>query len=132
MASESTTSIPLVENSDSSDWSSTEEKEKPKPIEKQIQLKLFKEKKSELTGKPKTIKKKKRLVTVCLTHCRYEVIKRVAQNYGYKEVSESEHWNMYWTDLSITVDRCKDMKRFQKINHFPGRLQALWLLNKLI
>ncbi|KAJ1531514.1 hypothetical protein ONE63_000189 [Megalurothrips usitatus] len=37
-----------------------------------------------------------------------------------KDVSEDEPWNLYWTDLSISLERCKDMKRFQKINHFPG------------
>lgn len=121
MASESTTSILLAEPSDSSDWSSSEEK--IKPVEKPIQLKLVKEKKSDNATKPKTIKKRKRIVSVCLTHCRYEVIRRVAQKFTYKEVSEGENWNMYWTDLSITVDRCKEMKRFQKINHFPGMLE---------
>lgn len=124
MASESNTSIPFMDHSDSSDWSSSEEK--TKVIEKPIQLKLSKEKKSEHTGKLKTAKKRKRIVSVCLTHCRYDVIRRVAQKFSYKEVSEGENWNMYWTDLSITVDRCKEMKRFQKINHFPGKFHTIF------
>lgn len=119
MASESTTSIALNENSGSSDWSSSEEKNKT--TDKVIQLKLSKEKKLENPTKSKFVKKRRRIVSVCLTHCRYEVIRRVAQKFAYKEVNEGENWNMYWTDLSITVDRCKEMKRFQKINHFPGK-----------
>lgn len=121
MANESNTSILI--NEDSSEWSSDEEKEKIKPLLKPPPtIKISKQEKKPDTKKTK---KKKRIVTVCLTHCRYEVIRRVAQKFGYKEVSEGENWNMYWTDLSITVDRCKEMKRFQKINHFPGTTNEL-------
>ncbi|XP_056631900.1 tubulin polyglutamylase ttll6-like [Diorhabda sublineata] len=118
MANESSTTLYVIAESDSSEWSSSEEKgqQKPKPIIEPI----LKEKKEEVG---KTKKKRKRTISVCLTHCRYDVIRRVAQKYNYREVLEGENWNMYWTDLSITVDRCKDMKRFQKINHFPGMLE---------
>lgn len=118
MASESTTSTLFMDQSDSSNWSSSEERNQA--VEKPIQLKLSKDKKAEVTTKVKALKKRKRIISVCLTHCRYDVIRRVAQKFGYKEVNEGENWNMYWTDLSITVDKCKEMKRFQKINHFPG------------
>ncbi|XP_053973299.1 tubulin polyglutamylase TTLL13-like [Hylaeus volcanicus] len=37
-----------------------------------------------------------------------------------KEVTEDSSWNLYWTDLSVSVERAKDMKRYQKVNHFPG------------
>ncbi|CAG4965597.1 unnamed protein product [Parnassius apollo] len=40
-----------------------------------------------------------------------------------REVSEEEAWNFYWTDMSVSVDRAKEMKRFQRINHFPGMLE---------
>lgn len=65
-------------------------------------------------------KKKKKAVSICLTNCRYEIIRKVAQKFTLKEVSEGDNWNMYWTDLSISIERCKEMKRFQRINHFPG------------
>ena len=71
----------------------------------------------------KITKKRKNTLSVCLTNCRYEVIRKIVQKFGYKEVSEGENWNLYWTDLSITVERCKEMKRYQKINHFPGMLE---------
>lgn len=68
-------------------------------------------------------KPRKRIVTICLVNCRYDVIRRVASKFGYREVGETDNWNLYWTDWSISIERCKDMKRFQKINHFPGMLE---------
>ncbi|XP_034239895.1 tubulin polyglutamylase TTLL13-like [Thrips palmi] len=61
-----------------------------------------------------------RPLSLCTANCRYDVVRRVAKRFGMKDVSEDEPWNLYWTDLSISLERCKDMKRFQKINHFPG------------
>uniref|UniRef100_A0A6P7FFY5 Tubulin polyglutamylase ttll6-like n=1 Tax=Diabrotica virgifera virgifera TaxID=50390 RepID=A0A6P7FFY5_DIAVI len=118
MTNRSNTTLYANAESDFSDWSSSEEKSQRNT--NSITLPLYTAKKDE-SSKPK--KKKKQPVTVCLTHCRYDVIRRVAQKFGFREVAEGENWNMYWTDLSITVDRCKDMKRFQKINHFPGMLE---------
>lgn len=70
---------------------------------------------------PKTNKRKKRrYLTICTSNCKYEVVRRVAARFGMKEVTEDSSWNLYWTDLSISIERAKDMKRFQKVNHFPG------------
>ncbi|XP_029696266.1 tubulin polyglutamylase ttll6 isoform X2 [Takifugu rubripes] len=33
---------------------------------------------------------------------------------------EGEDWTLFWTDCSVSLDRVRDMKRYQKINHFPG------------
>ncbi|KAM3591592.1 uncharacterized protein V6R79_004405 [Siganus canaliculatus] len=33
---------------------------------------------------------------------------------------EGDDWTLFWTDCSVSLDRVKDMKRYQKINHFPG------------
>ncbi|XP_043253348.1 tubulin polyglutamylase TTLL13-like [Colletes gigas] len=65
-------------------------------------------------------KKKRRYLTICTSNCKYEVVRRVAARFGMKEVTEDSSWNLYWTDLSVSVERAKDMKRFQKVNHFPG------------
>ncbi|KAK2579476.1 hypothetical protein KPH14_010790 [Odynerus spinipes] len=65
-------------------------------------------------------KKKRRYLTICTSNCKYEVVRRVATRFGMKEVTEDSSWNLYWTDLSISIERAKDMKRFQKVNHFPG------------
>ncbi|XP_076676340.1 tubulin polyglutamylase TTLL13-like isoform X2 [Andrena cerasifolii] len=61
-----------------------------------------------------------RYLTICTSNCKYEAVRRVAARFGMKEVTEDSSWNLYWTDLSVSVERAKDMKRYQKVNHFPG------------
>ncbi|KOC59302.1 Tubulin polyglutamylase ttll6 [Habropoda laboriosa] len=61
-----------------------------------------------------------RYLTICTSNCKYDAVRRVAARYGMKEVTEDSSWNLYWTDLSVSVERAKDMKRYQKVNHFPG------------
>ncbi|XP_039758807.1 tubulin polyglutamylase TTLL13-like isoform X2 [Pararge aegeria] len=68
-------------------------------------------------------KRKRSQISICLTNCRYESIRKVASAFGMREVSEEEAWNFYWTDMSVSVERAKEMKRFQRINHFPGMLE---------
>ncbi|KAG5320523.1 TTL13 polyglutamylase, partial [Acromyrmex heyeri] len=75
--------------------------------------------KEEETSKTR-IKKKQRFLTICTVNCKYNVVRRMAVRFGMREVTEDSSWNLYWTDLSINVERVKDMKRFQRINHFPG------------
>ncbi|XP_068970574.1 tubulin polyglutamylase TTLL13 isoform X4 [Bombus flavifrons] len=65
-------------------------------------------------------KKKRRYLTICTSNCKYDAVRRVAARFGMKEVTEDSSWNLYWTDLSVSVERAKDMKRYQKVNHFPG------------
>ncbi|XP_062998448.1 tubulin polyglutamylase TTLL13 [Elgaria multicarinata webbii] len=65
-------------------------------------------------------KKKHRLLSINLTNCKYESVRRAARRCGLKEVGEDEEWTVYWTDCSVSLERVMDMKRFQKINHFPG------------
>ncbi|KAF7664977.1 hypothetical protein LDENG_00158880 [Lucifuga dentata] len=57
---------------------------------------------------------------ICLTSCKYESVRRAARRYGLREAMEGEDWTLFWTDYSVSLDRVKDMKRYQKINHFPG------------
>lgn len=61
-----------------------------------------------------------RFLTICTANCKYDVVRRVAARFGMREVTEDSSWDIYWTDLSISVERAKDMRRFQRINHFPG------------
>ena len=60
---------------------------------------------------------------MCLSNCRYDVVRHICDKFNYREVGDVDNWNLYWTDLSISIERCKDMKRYQKINHFPGMLE---------
>ncbi|XP_073977958.1 tubulin polyglutamylase ttll6-like isoform X3 [Rhodnius prolixus] len=59
--------------------------------------------------------------TICTMNCRYEIVRDVAESFGMKEASDG--WNVYWTDMSVNHDRCKEMKRYQRVNHFPGMLE---------
>ncbi|XP_028027681.1 tubulin polyglutamylase TTLL13-like [Bombyx mandarina] len=68
-------------------------------------------------------KRKRSQITICLANCRYESIRKVASAFGMREVSEEDAWNFYWTDMSVSVERAKEMKRFQRINHYPGMLE---------
>uniref|UniRef100_A0A8C4UWN2 Tubulin polyglutamylase TTLL13 n=1 Tax=Falco tinnunculus TaxID=100819 RepID=A0A8C4UWN2_FALTI len=61
--------------------------------------------------------------SINLTSCKYESVRRAAQCCGLKEVGEDEEWTVYWTDYLVSLERIMDMKRFQKINHFPGMIE---------
>jgi len=65
-------------------------------------------------------KKKNRQLMICLTATKYDCVRRVAKKLNYKEVPDEEEWCLYWTDTSVSIDRVNQMKRWQKINHFPG------------
>ncbi|EZA61973.1 Tubulin polyglutamylase TTLL13 [Ooceraea biroi] len=65
-------------------------------------------------------KRRQRFLTICTANCKYEVVRRVAARFGMREVTEDSSWDLYWTDLSVSIERAKDMKRFQRVNHFPG------------
>ncbi|KAI0235683.1 Tubulin polyglutamylase TTLL13P [Lamellibrachia satsuma] len=81
------------------------------------------EKKADLgaSGKPKKKKRRrKKCLYVCLTNCKYESVRRVSRRFGFKEVAEDDDWNLFWTDYSVNLERVMDMKKYQKINHFPS------------
>ncbi|MEE6503465.1 hypothetical protein FKM82_004830 [Ascaphus truei] len=68
-------------------------------------------------------KKKRRLIGISLTGCKYESVRRAARVSGLTEVGDEDEWTVYWTDSSVSLERIMDMKRFQKINHFPGMIE---------
>uniref|UniRef100_A0A8V5HC29 Uncharacterized protein n=1 Tax=Melopsittacus undulatus TaxID=13146 RepID=A0A8V5HC29_MELUD len=63
-----------------------------------------------------------RIPCLTLVTC-FGTVRRAAQCCGLREVGEDEEWTVYWTDNSVTLERVMDMKRFQKINHFPGMME---------
>ncbi|XP_019327911.1 PREDICTED: tubulin polyglutamylase TTLL6 [Aptenodytes forsteri] len=65
----------------------------------------------------------RRVPSINLTSCKYESVRRAAQCCGLKEAGENEEWTVYWTDYSVSLERVMEMKRFQKINHFPGMIE---------
>uniref|UniRef100_A0A182KD59 ATP-grasp domain-containing protein n=1 Tax=Anopheles christyi TaxID=43041 RepID=A0A182KD59_9DIPT len=62
-------------------------------------------------------------ISICILNCRYDIITRVCKRLGYRLVGESDLWNVCWTDSFVGVDFCRDMRRFQKVNHFPGMFE---------
>jgi tubulin polyglutamylase TTLL6/13 len=54
---------------------------------------------------------------------RYDIIARTARTLGFRMVREPEQWNLCWTDSIVPVDFCREMRRYQKINHFPGMFE---------
>ncbi|XP_062558970.1 tubulin polyglutamylase TTLL13-like isoform X2 [Armigeres subalbatus] len=62
-------------------------------------------------------------ISICILNSRYEIIPRICRRLGYRLVAENELWNVCWTDSLVGVDFCRDMRRFQKINHFPGMFE---------
>ncbi|XP_035168073.1 tubulin polyglutamylase TTLL6 isoform X5 [Oxyura jamaicensis] len=72
---------------------------------------------------PRGKRKKRSVPSINLTSCKYESVRRAAQCCGLKEVGENEEWTLYWTDCSVSLERVMEMKRFQKINHFPGMIE---------
>lgn len=59
----------------------------------------------------------------------YDVIKEVGKkDFGWK-ISHKDpwhthvEWDIQWADVAPMLERWKEMKPFQKINHFPGMYQ---------
>ncbi|XP_063432390.1 tubulin polyglutamylase ttll6-like isoform X17 [Mytilus trossulus] len=82
--------------------------------------KQLEEEKKELEKKVKKKKKRKKIYYICLTNCKYEVVRKMSKRFGFKEVSDDDEWTLYWTDYSVALERVMEMKKYQKINHFPG------------
>ncbi|XP_063719808.1 tubulin polyglutamylase ttll6-like isoform X2 [Symsagittifera roscoffensis] len=72
------------------------------------------------TTSKKPVKKKKRWCTVNLTACKYDCVRRSCRRFGMREVGDDEDWMLYWCDTSVSLQRVMEMKKYQKINHFPG------------
>ncbi|XP_041275008.1 tubulin polyglutamylase TTLL6 isoform X2 [Onychostruthus taczanowskii] len=68
-------------------------------------------------------RRKRSVPSINLSGCKYESVRRAAQHCGLKEAAENEEWTVYWTDSTVTLERLMEMKRFQKINHFPGMIE---------
>lgn len=62
-------------------------------------------------------------VAICTVHSRYEVVSSVARQLGWRCSREQDICNVLWTDSIMGVETCRLMKRFQKINHFPGMFE---------
>lgn len=85
-----------------------------KPVATKKQLSVIE---IEKTEKPQD------LVSICMHHSRYDVVAKIAAELHWKRVRENEIWNVFWTDTILGAEFCRSMRRFQKINHFPGMFE---------
>lgn len=75
---------------------------------------------------------------ICLQTCRYDVIKFVAKSMGMKEIDDTDTWDVCWTDSLISVEKAKDMKKYQVslsshlkydiITKFPSKKYMLYYI----
>lgn len=68
-------------------------------------------------------------LTFNIHYATYDIIKEVGKkDFGWK-ISQKEPWNPYvdwdiiFTDVAPSLDKWKEMRPYQKINHFPGMYQ---------
>ena len=45
--------------------------------------------------------------------CKYECVRRAAKRLNFREVSDEDDWNVYWTDTSVGIERVAQMKKWQ-------------------
>uniref|UniRef100_A0A4W3JDT6 Tubulin tyrosine ligase-like family, member 6 n=1 Tax=Callorhinchus milii TaxID=7868 RepID=A0A4W3JDT6_CALMI len=60
------------------------------------------------------------ILTRVLGSCFSLAVRRAALRFGLREANDDEEWTLYWTDFSVSLDKVLELKRYQKINHFPG------------
>lgn len=53
------------------------------------------------------------------SQCKYGIVRRCAADMGWAEAGEGAAWHVYWTDLSVSHERVRDLGPLQKLNHFP-------------
>ncbi|RLN55349.1 hypothetical protein BBJ28_00011367 [Nothophytophthora sp. Chile5] len=71
-------------------------------------------------------KRKDKKVSVNVTLCKYEVVRRVARARGWKLVTDEQPdgkpsvCNLHWIDVPDFLPTFKTLLPYQKVNHFPG------------
>ena len=72
--------------------------------------------------KPK--KKKRKVISINLSGCRYNVVAESAAALGFSisKDKDDDKFNIWFQDMSVNLDRVMKLKTYQKINHFPGTL----------
>lgn len=52
-------------------------------------------------------------VSICTVNCKHKVVRQIAMKLGMRDVGEDDSWNLYWADISLSLNRAKGLKRFQ-------------------
>lgn len=54
-------------------------------------------------------------VSICTVNCKHKVVRQIAMKLGMRDVGEDDSWNLYWADISLSLNKAKGLKRFQVI-----------------
>ncbi|CAG9464782.1 unnamed protein product [Pedinophyceae sp. YPF-701] len=73
--------------------------------------------------KRRTRRKGKYTIRINLEECKYEVMRSVRKQVGWREASGDQWWDVRWVDTSVGLERIMRLRRLQKINHFHGMLE---------
>lgn len=64
-------------------------------------------------------KRYKRKMGLCTVDSQYSVVRRCGKQNGFKPAKPDEEWSLWWCDGAVDLSMCSQMRRFQKVNHFP-------------
>jgi hypothetical protein len=51
--------------------------------------------------------------SICILSNCYKIVQQAAKKSDLIEVGPKKHWNLLWTDATLTVQQCRDLKRYQ-------------------
>lgn len=81
--------------------------------------------------------KRKNRVSINLTLCKYEVVRKIARARGWKLITDEQDknriasCNLHWIDVPEFCDTFRRLQPYQKVNHFPGMSNVLARKSKL-
>eukprot|EP00102_Acyrthosiphon_pisum_P003478 XP_001946028.2 PREDICTED: tubulin polyglutamylase TTLL6-like isoform X1 [Acyrthosiphon pisum] len=57
---------------------------------------------------------------ICLQNCTYSIVHEVATTMGMHIVKPDESWDLWWCNVPMDFKKAKNLKKYQKTNHFLG------------
>ncbi|XP_077981014.1 tubulin polyglutamylase TTLL7-like [Glandiceps talaboti] len=76
---------------------------------------------SSYLNQKKKVKKKRPPIMVNLSGTKYEIVRKVAEQFSIVTNKEEDQTSfLFWSDSFVSSERIVDLKPFQRINHFPG------------
>ena len=77
-----------------------------------------------LIGKKAKKKRKEASVLLCVSNCKYSVVREAAKGLGWCTTENSaKDWDVFWMDWSVNPERVCGLRDGQRLNHFPGMSQ---------
>ena len=118
------------EDEDEEEDEEDEEEEQGEEEEEEAEEELGEVSPSVATGspsRPSKFRRYRRLKALLLS--KYDSVWNTTKVLGWDphaaDDEEANHYNVCWSDTSVTLERIMRMGRLQKINHFPGMLELV-------